>query len=1091
MPVNFVAKAAITAVLVATQYAIQASTKIEGPRLDETKVTLGDYGVALPMIWGTRRIEGPPIFFAEDLREVKRRRKTKGGKYNEYTYFGTWAIAVAGHEIDDVTRIWLDKKLVYDVTGAGPTTPFEGEEGFNLQEYIRIYTGAEDQEADPRMLATVEAAQGAGSCPAYRGTAYVMFIDVPLEKFGNRIPQAAVEAVSQSTDIYPFETFPTITGQPNRLWNFTFSPDYSRLMWSFETGYEIWDVATRTRLVAGTFPEGVTLSNKLGLFEDGTIFAVSADFDRVISITSDGFGSGGTILTVAGADYQQQGVRVLKDGNGTEHWITIPFSVNSYFYLDGTALRMIDLTGINWRLRGCFVDSYGDIWGIGQSAGFSSTTLHFYRLVDTSARPASNGYFSVTGLTPINRNIPDIEGVHYQDATHDQFVVLWDNEAIYAVDIATEAVVASRIGGLNTFTAPKQFANCPPGATSLWTDPTFVAASEISLADLTTIRSINFSNWIATDAEAMIFDPVNKALITAPQFNQEITWRYLDRISGDGVTLQTIANDVAVMCGVTEYDFSAFTQTVDGWSATIGTGQDIVEPLFDAYDVDIRPHDFSIQGVVRGGASGGTIDDTRFVRSGNEPRYTVKIAQAAQIPRAMVMNFADIDKDQQVNSVRVSRPPEATEAAGEATLDMTTWATDTDTARQYLGRYFRRVWNGREMINNALTPQNLALEPADLRTLGLDGKSVLARLVKTSLAKDGKMASEWVTDDPDLALLDGGEGPTFDGYVPSVMPIPIPSKGFVIDANLAADLHDQANPFLYYAAAPYNSGFYPGTDFAISDSGILEDYSPGWAAVPSSAAMDWGYCTNELGDALPWIFDYGNTLNVKMQIGSLTGVTEDELLEDATLNLLLIEADGGWEYVQFVDADLQGDGTYNLTGLLRGCRGTEHLISQHGAGNAVIAVDADVFRRTSGASEIGDTDYYRAVSQGRGIESAAEQAVTFRAAANRPYAPVHGLLLLDTATDDWSISATRRTRIGAANVDGGDVPLGETSQLWEVDIMDGADVVRTLTGSSLPLTYTSAQQVTDWGSNQTSLEVNIYQISPALSLRGYELNIAA
>jgi hypothetical protein len=228
MPVNLIAKAAITVGMMALNMAITASQKIEGPRLDETKVTLGDYGVALPMIWGTRRIEGPPIFFAEDLREVKRRRKTKGGKYNEYTYFGTWAIAVAGHEIDDVTRIWLDKKVVYQATGAGPTTPFSSEDGVNLQDYIRIYKGTETQEADPRMVATVEAANGAGSCPAYRGTAYIMFVDVPLEKFGNRIPQAAVEAVSAKTDIYPAETFATIISQPNRMWGATFSRDGSQ-----------------------------------------------------------------------------------------------------------------------------------------------------------------------------------------------------------------------------------------------------------------------------------------------------------------------------------------------------------------------------------------------------------------------------------------------------------------------------------------------------------------------------------------------------------------------------------------------------------------------------------------------------------------------------------------------------------------------------------------------------------------------------------------------------------------------------------------------------------------------------------------------
>lgn len=1071
MPVNLIAKAVVTAVLVATQYAITASQKIEGPRLDDTKVSLGDYGVPLPMLWGTRRIEGPPIFFAEDLREVKRRRKTKGGKYNEYTYFGTWAIAVAGHEIDSVTRIWLDKKLVYDVTGAGPTTPFESEEGVNLQDFIRIYNGAETQEADPRMLATVEAANGAGSCPAYRGTAYVMFIDVPLEKFGNRIPQAAVEVVSATTDIYPIETFPRLINGLNFV-QAGFSPSGDRFTWNDSINFETWDVASRTRIATGAYPAPIGSNIVTAIDSNGKHYLTDGgsglppQYVRVFS--NDGF------VLAQSVEFPERLGHCIVLAAGEQEYCLVTTRlglVNGIYYFNVSGSAVIE-DPVAWVVQHYCSDG-ANIWALGSTGGSNIT-------IKCVVGDRAGEVGSLTSPTGSGAS----EFLHNGAGS---FVLRSGNELLLVEDVTFTVTSQATRGPFDANNTKPQFYNYRTGAESIWLNE-----REVSTLNLSLLRTVNLLNWYSNDTDGLIYDYINDALIASPAIDMEISWYYLDRISGAAVTLQTIANDVAERCGIIEYDFSAFTQLVNGWSATIGTGQDILEPLLDAYDVDIRPHDFTIQGVVRGGASGGTIDVERFVRNGNEPRYTVKIAQAAQIPRAMVLNFADKDKDQQVNSVRVSRPPEATEAAGEATLDMTTWATDTDTARQYLGRYFRRVWNGREMINNALTPQNLALEPADLRTLGLDGENVLARLVKTSLAKDGKMASEWVTDDPDLALLDGGDGPTFDGYVPSVMPIPLLTKGFVIDANLAIDGHDQANPFLYYAAAPYSSGgFWPGADIAISDSGLVLDYVPGWAAVPSSDAMDWGYCTNELGDTLPWIFDYGSTLNIKMQIGSLTGVTEDEILEDAALNLLLIEATGGWEYVQFVDADLQGDGSYNITGLLRGCRGTEHLIASHSAGNVAIVVDNDVFRRTVGASEIGDTDYYRAVSQGRGIETAGEQIVAFGAAANRPYAPVHGVLTRNTGTNDWAISATRRTRIGAANLDGSDVPLGETSQSWEADIMDGVDVVRTIAGTSLPLTYTSAQQVTDWGSNQTSLEVNLYQISPALSLRGYELNIAA
>jgi hypothetical protein len=138
MPLNFVAKAAITIAMTAANMALTASRKIEGPRLDDVKSTGADYGTPLYMLWGMRRLE-VPIFWAEDLREVKRRRKTKGGKFNEYTYYGTWAVAVAGHEIAAIRRIWFDTHLVYDLSGAGPVTPFDFGSTGDISESIAIY----------------------------------------------------------------------------------------------------------------------------------------------------------------------------------------------------------------------------------------------------------------------------------------------------------------------------------------------------------------------------------------------------------------------------------------------------------------------------------------------------------------------------------------------------------------------------------------------------------------------------------------------------------------------------------------------------------------------------------------------------------------------------------------------------------------------------------------------------------------------------------------------------------------------------------------------------------------------------------------
>ena len=54
---------------------------------------------------------------------------------------------------------------------------------------LRFYGGSETQAAD----SLIEAVQGAGNAPAYRGLCYIVFERLPLGPFGNRIPNIAVE----------------------------------------------------------------------------------------------------------------------------------------------------------------------------------------------------------------------------------------------------------------------------------------------------------------------------------------------------------------------------------------------------------------------------------------------------------------------------------------------------------------------------------------------------------------------------------------------------------------------------------------------------------------------------------------------------------------------------------------------------------------------------------------------------------------------------------------------------------------------------------------------------------------------------------
>ncbi len=1072
----------ISVALMGINMALTASQKIEGPRLDSLKFTGGDYGNPLPMIWGKRRLS-VPVFWAEDLKEVKRRRKTKGGKYNDYTYYGTWAVALAGHEIEGVTRVWFDKHLAYDVTGAGPVTPFDGGDALHRifahllratgkgNSQYQIYFGTDDQEPDPRMQATVDAKTGlTNSCPAYRGTAYIVFKDIALEKLGNRIPQVDVEIVSTASDILPTEAH-TVTYGPAPGYPLTFSSDYSRLGWFEQGGYtsphgfEIWDTAARSQMLAGAMDTGggvagVNDNATFGVYNNGTMLVVGYGSDDIYEVTPEGVT---TLVFTASPhfDSQQYGTRVLADGAGVEHWGTYPYSFYQNWYFDGVKYSP------GWQACLYFADSYGNIWVVGKPWG-ATNTCYFQNLVAVDNSPGYLNSFSIA--MPVTSSVTINGEGAYAAASGDNFVLNWAG-ANYLIDPTTGSILSSHTAtaaGLAQ-SAKVSWSNIAPGSDTIW-----MGNSEYDLFTGELIRTIS-AIPAGTSGNRSVYDPINHALIveTAPT---ELTWYYLDRIDSDGVTLGDIEADVAEMCGVLDYDFSAHTQVVDGWSATQGQASNIIEPLHSAYDCTIRPHDFTLQGINYSGTSLGTLTTERFVKA--DPRYTVKIRQAAELPVAATVSFADINGDQQPNNARADRPLDATGARGEKTIDMGTWATDVDTARSHVDRFFCRWWNERTEVSFALTSQQLVLEPGDCRTINLDDETMIGRLVRLTIKADDTLATEWKYDHPSLAVLDTVNGAAMDGRETSVISVALISKGFVIDGPYLRDADASTPPILYGLAAPYGPGTWPG---AVIYQAIDGEYSEEVGSVPSSEKATWGVVDEAFDYTNPNLWDRGTVLTVRMKTGSLTGTTEAAIDANPMANLAAIGQPGRWEYVNFTTATLIAADVYEVSGFKRGRRGTEWAAEQHEAGDSFELLDT-AQSMAMGLSEVGTDLSFKAITSGR-TESGtfAVPVAPFTGASLKPYAPASLRAAKDSGSGDWTLTWIRRTRVGGAWTSGTSIPLSEASEEYEVEILDGGgSVLHTYTGLTSPtVTYSAADQTSYAGGSVAvgSLHYRIYQIS--------------
>lgn len=150
---------------------------VETGRVDRLRIMGAGEGDPVARVHGRMRVAGQVIWATQFEEAVSTSGGGKGAPrpvLHDYTYRVSLAIALCEGEISGVGRMWAD-----------------GTEIATSELSMRVYTGSDDQLPDPKM----EAVEGAGAVPAYRGTAYLVIEDLELGPFGNRVPQFEVEVL--------------------------------------------------------------------------------------------------------------------------------------------------------------------------------------------------------------------------------------------------------------------------------------------------------------------------------------------------------------------------------------------------------------------------------------------------------------------------------------------------------------------------------------------------------------------------------------------------------------------------------------------------------------------------------------------------------------------------------------------------------------------------------------------------------------------------------------------------------------------------------------------------------------------------------
>ncbi len=568
----------------------------------------------------------------------------------------------------------------------------------------------------------------------------------------------------------------------------------------------------------------------------------------------------------------------------------------------------------------------------------------------------------------------------------------------------------------------------------------------------------------------------------------------LDRYSGVDVlttgsdTLDTIVSAEVLQSNLLDSGDIDVTDlaadTVPGFRAGgVASIRAALEPLQAAYPFDVVQSGYQLKFIRRGNTSVATItDDELDARAaGTAPgvQFTMSREMDIVLPRRVSVKYIDVTREYDTNEQYAERLN--TDAINTLSIELPIVMTAAQAA-QKAETLLYMYWLERYDVGPLnLPPTHLNKEPADVVTVTTDNGSFELRLTAITYAPDGrvqagaKLNNAAVYTSPAVGSEGASTGTTItaSGY----------SLYELLDIPLLLDDQDTAG---FPVVMGGTGTSWPG--------GILYQSSDAGSTWSSLAVFDSpgtvGRCSTTLSVHNGALIDKAGLLTVTLlTAGSeLASVTELQLLNGS--NMFAYGADGRWEIIGAQNCTDNGDGTWKLTGFLRGRHGTEWATGLHQTDDHLVLLDLTGIQFISvNASTIGAARVYRGITSGKAITTDSNRSFTYQGINLECLSPVYLNGNIDPGTSDWALDWIRRTRIGGEWRDYVDATLGETSERYEMDIYaDGTYVTvkRTISATTAACAYTSAQQVTDFGGNQTTLYVKLYQLSETVG-RGYPL----
>ena len=1123
----------------------------EGPRLGDTEVQASTVGKIIPEHYGTTRAAGN-VIWTGGIKEIKKEEENEGGKggpdpgsNTTYTYFASFAIAFGKGRATDIRKVWADGKIIYDNTGetdtnngkfnfrfkhgatntettdgvpdpliaesinrrlAGLPDINEGNQQQKTFTTIDQLIGELNGETDSRsqlyanyltiLKNNAEAAPGSppnyNYTPSYKEICYMVFDNMPLEDFGNRIPNLTAEIVWTTSNI----------ADPNAVVSevavaevsaTTGTPAAAMAVDAFSRSVAVISAGSRMRRFSQTLSsETIDKPVDFGLLRSiSTFLCTDAQGNFLARGSTPAFGDkiyklDNTSLNVMNSDAGPVADAAKAASFGTHAGINGSRSLAAVCDNSGNfALCETGGNQITTEYQKLAVGLGGGPMVYG--GGLPGETTVFwasqdgtnFRLHKIEMKFGNNVPSSTTGLesgvigasegntygTVVTYNTMStialaggvLSGVLFDPSTAAVYVIKTNNGGggtSYRFDpdaagTAGDPYLQASIG--MSYTPPSIDSGISrSGLSGGYLG--YASGNDACLVNLFTGEQTLFNNVLSGNAtsECQVYDPNNQSLFT---FIDGDPVRVLFGRALEGQLSNDLADVIADVCqrvGMEddEYDVSATAglYNIRGYSIARPTnGRKVLENLFKAYFIEGIESDWKVKFQPRTSTAVRTIEEWELGSvdgpTGSVPFIESRV-QESDLPSEIAMIFSDPNRDYQQGSAhyrRVSQPTPVMYSKKTENIELPI-VMDERQARRIAERILFFAWLSRDQGKTKYAWTHIDLDPGDVVEFRFnDGRILTDRIEKADIGANFEIEAMTSRSGDPVQVESEDTNVNLSTIPTNSIITPAYAKTFVLDIPLLYDYHDLARVATrYYVAVGSDSTTFANASIYQSLDGI------GYNNIDSvNMDITWGNVTS---GALPaprslHSIDYDNTITVDLAVdkGDISSTTLGEIVTGEANRFMLVAAGGGLgEIMQFQNATANADGSYTLDTLVRGRRGTDQQVFDHQEGETfLLLTDATTVPQVNTLAGIGTTQYFKGVSRGNAISATPSVGEEFDGNDMKPYAPSY-VRRTDDDTD-LTVLWNRRTRIGGAwnmnNTGVENVPLNEDNEQYQVFLL--------------------------------------------------------